>query len=330
MKSRLLHQDGETRTYLLVMDAGDEACAEITAFARDRGIRGATVTAIGAVDEATLGVFAAELGGFWLKHFDEQLEIASFIGDIATGSEGPTLHAHAVLGGRDCVAYAGHAEALHVNPTMEVVLTESPAHLVKRLDPSSGLAVIAIDETRADDVPSESRTTPPVPRGINHIGLTVPDLEAATRFLVDAFGAKVAYDGLLRSDPPRSGAEVEAQLGLPPGARIIVQRMIVIGTGPGLEVFEVETDERQGPAGLADIGWGHVALLVDDIDASLARAVEAGGETLDEPHGNSRHEDTPGNASIYVRAPWGSIFELQSLPNGHWYGPGSETEVWTP
>lgn len=174
MKSRLLHQDGETRTYLLVMDAGDEACAEITAFARDRGIRGATVTAIGAVDEATLGVFAAELGGFWLKHFDEQLEIASFIGDIATGSEGPTLHAHAVLGGRDCVAYAGHAEALHVNPTMEVVLTESPAHLVKRLDPSSGLAVIAIDETRADDVPSESRTTPPVPRGINHIASRCP------------------------------------------------------------------------------------------------------------------------------------------------------------
>ena len=30
----------------------------------------------------------------------------------------------------------------HVRPTLEVILTESPTHLRKRLDPDSGLALI--------------------------------------------------------------------------------------------------------------------------------------------------------------------------------------------
>jgi catechol 2,3-dioxygenase-like lactoylglutathione lyase family enzyme len=50
-------------------------------------------------------------------------------------------------------------------------------------------------------------------RGINHVGLTVPNIDEATRFFKEAFGAKVAYDGLSYDDEPREGAEVERQLG---------------------------------------------------------------------------------------------------------------------
>ena len=87
-------------------------------------------------------------------------------------------------------------------------------------------------------------TNSPLPRGIQHIGVTVPDLEAATRFFVEGLGAKVAYDGLSPDDEPRQGAEVERQLGLPRGAAIHRQRMFVIGEGPGLEVFEISGEQR--------------------------------------------------------------------------------------
>ena len=43
-------------------------------------------------------------------------------------------------------------------------------------------------------------------RGIDHFGITVPDLEAATRFLVEAFDAKPLYDNIRRTDPPFEGA----------------------------------------------------------------------------------------------------------------------------
>ena len=45
----------------------------------------------------------------------------------------------------------------------------------------------------------------PLPRGIQHIGVTVPDLDAATEFLIQGLGAKVAYDGLTPDDEPRQG-----------------------------------------------------------------------------------------------------------------------------
>ena len=48
----------------------------------------------------------------------------------------------------------------------------------------------------------------PLPGGIQHIGVTVPDLDAATEFLIQGLGAKVAYDGLTSDDEPRQGADL--------------------------------------------------------------------------------------------------------------------------
>ncbi|MDN5570237.1 MAG: VOC family protein [Propionibacteriaceae bacterium] len=169
----------------------------------------------------------------------------------------------------------------------------------------------------------------PLPRGIQHIGVTVPDLDSATDFLVAGLGAKIAYDGLTTDDAPRSGAEVERQLGLPAGAAIHRQRMLVIGEGPGLEMFEITTHHRPA-SGLADFGLNHISCYVDDIDASLDRLVAAGGEALSGVHPNSRYEDSPGNGSVYVRAPWGMLIELQTIPRGHYYPKDSEAEVWMP
>lgn len=130
-----------------------------------------------------------------------------------------------------------------------------------------------------------AQTNQLLPRGIQHIGVTVPDLDAATRFLVDGLGAKVAYDGLSADDKPRQGAEAERQLGLPRGAAIHRQRMIVIGEGPGLEMFEISGEQRAA-AGLADFGLNHISLYCDDIEGSLKRLVDAGGKALSEVHGN--------------------------------------------
>lgn len=183
--------------------------------------------------------------------------------------------------------------------------------------------------TASERHPSSGRTAAPLPRGIQHIGVTVPDLDAATAFLVDGLGARIAYNGLTGDDDRRRGAEVERQLGLPSGAAIHRQRMIVIGEGPGLEMFEISGEQRAA-AGLADLGLNHISLYCDDIEGSLAGLVAAGGTALSEVHGNSRHEDSPGNGSVYVRAPWGMVIELQTIPSGHCYGPDSQAEVWMP
>lgn len=169
-----------------------------------------------------------------------------------------------------------------------------------------------------------------LPRGINHIGLTVEDLDKASEFLAKGVGAKWCYDGLTRDDAPRQGPEVERQLGLSEGSRIVRQRLMRIGNGPNIEIFEIECIDPARPLELEDRGWNHISIYCDDIDGSLKRLIAAGAEPLSSVHGNSRHEDTEGNGSVYVRPPWGGLIELQSIPNGYYYPDSSEAKTWLP
>ncbi len=171
---------------------------------------------------------------------------------------------------------------------------------------------------------------PSLPWGVNHVGLTVPDLDEATEFLRAALGAEVAYDSLTEHDEPRHGAETERQLGLPAGASIVRQRYLQIGTGPGLEMFETRGAEHQRAALLTDVGLEHLSVYVADIAAAVDRVAAAGGEVLSEVHGNSRYEDTPGNGSVYVRAPWGTLIELQTYPHGIDPPAGDHVRRWSP
>ncbi len=66
-------------------------------------------------------------------------------------------------------------------------------------------------------------------RAVEHIGLTVPDLEQATTFFAEAFGARKIYDMI---SEPLSGPAIEKGLGVPQGAVIEAIRMLRLGNGP--------------------------------------------------------------------------------------------------
>ena len=142
MKSKLIN-DGPQKTFVLILDKGDEAVSIIEAFARDNKIGAAQLTGVGAFSQTVLGFFDWETKDYQKIPVDEQVEVVSFLGDIALGPDGkPALHPHVVISRRDGAAMGGHLLEAYVRPTLEVVLTESPKHLRKRKDPESGLALI--------------------------------------------------------------------------------------------------------------------------------------------------------------------------------------------
>ncbi|HKC57719.1 MAG TPA: PPC domain-containing DNA-binding protein, partial [Vicinamibacterales bacterium] len=57
MNARELSQAGGTKTFVLVLNAGDEVTKELLAFSRSRGIATASFTGIGAFQHVTLGYF---------------------------------------------------------------------------------------------------------------------------------------------------------------------------------------------------------------------------------------------------------------------------------
>ncbi|MFE5095048.1 VOC family protein [Streptomyces sp. NPDC056638] len=153
-------------------------------------------------------------------------------------------------------------------------------------------------------------------RGIDHIGVTVPDLETATLFLARAFGAEVLYDTLRRQDHPQGGPDVERRLGVPAGTQQLAIRMLALpGDGPGIELFEFQGPRREPPVLPCDFGWQHVALYADDLDAAVQDCVAAGASLLAEAQPLPGPEAGERNRFAYLRTPWGSTLVLLTYPD---------------
>lgn len=133
-------------TFLLVFDRGDEIVTTLTSFARDNGISGASFTAIGACQRATIAFWNPDTKDYEKIEVGEQVEVVSLIGNIALGKDGkPRVHAHVALGKRDGTLIGGHFLSGVVHPTLELFLTPSGAALHRRSDQETGLPLMAID-----------------------------------------------------------------------------------------------------------------------------------------------------------------------------------------
>ena len=137
--------EDEPKTFVLIFETGDEIASVLQQFARDQGLAGSSFKAIGAFSYAKLGWFNWETKKYAPACvLDEQVELLSLIGDIALKEGEPQVHAHVVIGRSDGTAHGGHLLEARVRPTCELVLTESPVHLQKKLDSNSGIALIQI------------------------------------------------------------------------------------------------------------------------------------------------------------------------------------------
>ena len=144
MQAKLLHEHG-AKTFALVFDTEDEVVAALTAFAKRHTVTAGHFTAIGAFSGVVLGYFEWQRKDYKRIPVSEQVEVLSLVGDIALADGEPKVHAHVVVGKSDGTAHGGHLLEGIVRPTLELVLVESPAHLRRRHDPDSGIALIDLN-----------------------------------------------------------------------------------------------------------------------------------------------------------------------------------------
>ena len=121
MKSKHIAADAEAQVHIIILDTGEEAFAALTRFTNESGISAASLTAIGAFERATVGWFDIASKSYRRIEVNEQCEVLSAIGDVASG---------------------GHLLAGTVRPTLEVVLTEVPATLRRKKRADLGIALI--------------------------------------------------------------------------------------------------------------------------------------------------------------------------------------------
>ena len=181
-----------------------------------------------------------------------------------------------------------------------------------------------------------TETPPPVAglAGMEHVGLTVPDLDQAIDFFVSVLGADRLYE-----HGPFSAEDnwMAANLGV--DARAVIPRIVVLrlAHGPTLELFEYEQSAGSAEEDLAArrpslqsaVGASHLAFYVEDIDAGVDSLHAHQLIVLGEP---KRVVEGPsaGLAWVHFLAPWGQQLELVSYPQGIRAYEEAGLAVWRP
>lgn len=180
-----------------------------------------------------------------------------------------------------------------------------------------------------------SPSSPSVPRaipglaGLEHVGLTVPDIDAATRFFADVLGAETLYDIGPFASPDEWMA---VHLAMQANSRIHRLRVLKVANGPTLELFEFQPNSgaaadtaRTGRNG----GDWHMAFYVEDMDQALVAlkhhdvAIQSGPVTMTQG-------PSAGLTWLYFSAPWGLQLELVSYPGGIAAYKQLGASVWRP
>ena len=88
MQHKRLHESDGQRTYVVVLETGEEVADCLKRFVAAEQIGAAQFTAIGALSDVVLMYFDWEKKDYKRIPVREQVEVASLIGDVAEGPEG--------------------------------------------------------------------------------------------------------------------------------------------------------------------------------------------------------------------------------------------------
>jgi predicted DNA-binding protein with PD1-like motif len=144
MKHREIEKSASGRVFLLVLEAGEDPLARLTAFAEANDIRGAHVAGIGAFSRAEVAFWRPETKEYEPIAVAEQVEVLALSGNISRLDGKPRVHAHVVLGKPDGSTVGGHLLNASVLPTLELFVTVWPGELTRSVDAATGLPLLAL------------------------------------------------------------------------------------------------------------------------------------------------------------------------------------------
>jgi predicted DNA-binding protein with PD1-like motif len=121
---------------------GADLFQELLAIADRERLDTALVTALGGVNRLTLAYFNSAAKKYEEHDYDEFLEVAGLVGNVALKDGKRFLHLHGTFGRRDMSAIAGHVMSARVFPLLEAVFTPTEDRALRRFDDEMGLNVI--------------------------------------------------------------------------------------------------------------------------------------------------------------------------------------------
>mgnify|MGYP004483370619 FL=1 len=127
------------KTVVARIDRGEEILDKLRELAEKEHIKLASVQALGATNDFTVGVFNTETKQYAANRFTGSFEIVSLVGTVNTMDGQFYAHLHMSAGNEKGEVFGGHLNRAVVSATCEMVLHLIDGTVDRRFDADTGL-----------------------------------------------------------------------------------------------------------------------------------------------------------------------------------------------
>ena len=133
------------RTIVMRIDRGEEILTQLRVMALKEDIKLASVRALGAVGDFTVGVFKTGEKKYYANHFTGDFEIVSLTGTISTMNGEYYAHLHMSAGDDKGAVFGGHLNEAIVSATCEMVAEIIDGQVDRAFSEDVGLNLFKFD-----------------------------------------------------------------------------------------------------------------------------------------------------------------------------------------
>ena len=125
---------------MLRLDPGEEIVASLIRLVEQEQVQLGSVTAIGAANDVTIGIFSTQEKQYHARRYQGDYEISALVGNVTRKEGEPYLHLHITIGNPVTgEVHAGHLTSATISATLELVLQVWDGQVGRKFSDQVGL-----------------------------------------------------------------------------------------------------------------------------------------------------------------------------------------------
>ena len=126
--------------YVMRLDPGEEIVEQLTALAERENVRLGCVSALGAANDVTIGIFSTGEKQYHSRRYQGDFEISALVGSVTRMEGKPYLHLHITIGNPVTgEVHAGHLTSCTISATLELFLQVWDGQVGRKFSDQVGL-----------------------------------------------------------------------------------------------------------------------------------------------------------------------------------------------
>lgn len=129
--------------YVLRLDPGEEVVASLTSLVSAEDVRLGVVSALGAANDVTIGIFDTVEKQYYSRRYQGDYEISALVGNVSRKDGEPYLHLHVTIGNPVTgEVHAGHLSSCTISATLELFLQVWDGRIGRKFSDTVGLNLL--------------------------------------------------------------------------------------------------------------------------------------------------------------------------------------------